>query len=93
MNYPEKIAGAFPISANVIFQCEPTAYADEKLRAAQRSVPLSIIHGKNDPIVDFSSGEYAAVVFGEAGWPAFRFFADASQAGINASSAAFLRCF
>jgi predicted esterase len=81
MNYPEKIAGAFPISANVIFQCEPTAYADEKLRAAQRSVPLAIIHGKNDPVVDFRSGEYAAVIFGEAGWPAFRFFADASGAG------------
>ena len=81
MNYPEQIAGAFPISAGVIFQCEPTAYADEKLRAAQRSVPLAFIHGKNDPLVGFSSGEYAAVLFGEAGWPAFRFFADASPAG------------
>jgi hypothetical protein len=30
---------------------------------------------------DVRSGEYAAVVFGEAGWPAFRFFADASPAG------------
>jgi predicted esterase len=81
MNYPEKIAGAFPISANVIFQCEPTAYVDEKLRAAQRSVPVAIIHGKSDTVVEFSSGEYAAALFGEAGWPAFRFFADASAAG------------
>ena len=81
MNYPDKIAGAFPISAGVIFQCEPTAYADDPLRAAQRSVPLAIVHGKQDPMVGFSSGEYAAVVFGEAGWPAFRFFADASPAG------------
>jgi predicted esterase len=81
MNYPERIAGVFPISAGVIFQCEPTAYTDEKLRAAQRSVPLAIIHGKNDPVVQFSAGEYAAVLFGEAGWPAFRFFADATQAG------------
>ena len=81
MNFPERIAGAFPVSAAVIFQCEPSAYADEKLRAAQRSVPLAIVHGKNDPAVDFSSGEYAAVLFGEAGWPAFRFFADASPAG------------
>src|SRR5205085_2138021 len=60
---------------------EPTAYTDEKLRAAQRSIPLAIIHGKNDPLVNFSLGEYAAVIFGEAGWPAFRFFADASPAG------------
>jgi len=81
MNFPEKLAGAFPVSAGVIFQCEPSAYTDEPLRAAQRSVPLAIIHGKNDPVVSFSSGEYAATVFGEAGWPAFRFFADDSPAG------------
>src|SRR5262249_578969 len=70
-----------PVSAGVIFQCEPTAYADDQLRAAQRSVPLAIIHGKKDPVVGFSSGAYAAGLFGEAGWPAFRFFADASSAG------------
>lgn len=81
MNFPEQIAGAFPISAGVIFQCEPGAYADDALRAAQRSVPLAIIHGKNDPAVSFSSGAYAATLFGEAGWPALRFFADDSGAG------------
>ena len=81
MNYPEKIAGAFPISCTVIMQCEPTVFADDKLRAAQRAVPLAIIHGKTDPVVGFSGGEHAAALFGEAGWPAFRFFADASQAG------------
>jgi predicted esterase len=81
MNFPEKIAGAFPISAGVIFQCEPTAYADETVRAAQRAVPLAIVHSKQDPVVSFSSGEYAATIFGEAGWPAFRFFADPSAAG------------
>jgi predicted esterase len=81
MNSPELIAGVFPISAGVIFQCEPAAYAEDALRATQRSVPLAIIHGKNDPAVNFSSGEYAATLFGEAGWPAFRFFADDSGAG------------
>jgi predicted esterase len=81
MNFPELIAGAFPISAGVIFQCEPSAYTDEELKAAQRAVPLAIIHGKQDPVVAFSSGEYAATIFGEAGWPAFRFFADSSPAG------------
>jgi len=30
----EAIAGAFPISAGVIFQCEPPAYADAPLKAA-----------------------------------------------------------
>src|SRR5205814_10697226 len=66
MNFPEKIAGAFPISAGVIFQCEPSAYADEKVRAAQRTVPLAIIHSKQDQVVEFNSGEYAATIFGEA---------------------------
>jgi predicted esterase len=81
MNFPEKIAGAFPISAGVIFQCEPSAYADTALRAAQRAVPLAIIHGKQDPLVNFSMGEYAAVIFGEESWPAFRFFNDSTGAG------------
>ena len=76
MNTPEAMAGAFPISAGVIFQCEPDAYADEPLKKAQREVPLAIIHGKNDPVVGFVMGQYAADLFGEAGWPAFRFFAD-----------------
>jgi predicted esterase len=80
MNFPEMIAGAFPISCGVIFQCEPTAYQDEKVRAAQRAVPLAIIHSKQDPVVTFSTGEYAATIFGEANWPAFRFFADNSGA-------------
>jgi predicted esterase len=81
MNSPELIAGAFPISAGVIFQCEPSAYADQQLRAAQRKVPLAIVHGRQDQVVAFSTGEYAATLFGEAGWPAFRFFADGSGAG------------
>jgi predicted esterase len=81
MNSPELIAGAFPISAGVIFQCEPGAYADEKLKAAQRAVPLAIIHGRQDPVVAFGMGRYAATVFGDAGWRAFRFFADDTGAG------------
>ena len=76
MNFPELIAGAFPISCGVIFQCEPDVYNDATLRKSQRAVPLAIIHGKNDSAVGFSMGQYAATLFGEANWPAFRFFAD-----------------
>ena len=76
MNSPEAIAGAFPISAGVIFQCEPSAYADAALKAAQRAVPLAIVHGKNDPMVAFDGGSYAYGLFLDAGWPAVRFFAD-----------------
>jgi predicted esterase len=80
MNFPEAIAGAFPISCGVIFQCEPQAFDDEAVRAAQRRVPLAIVHGKNDPVVDFSMGQYAAGLFGEANWPACRFFVDETNA-------------
>jgi hypothetical protein len=81
MNFPEQLAGAFPISAGLIFQCEPSAYADEKVRAGQRAVPLAIVHGRQDNTVEFSTGEYAATLFGEANWPAIRFFADDTRAG------------
>ncbi len=73
MNYPELIAGAFPISAGLIFQCDPTAYSDETLKKAQRRVPLVIVHGKTDPVVDPGLGKAAADAFREASWPAFRF--------------------
>ena len=76
MNSPELIKGAFPISAGVIFQCEPSAYADSKLKAEQRGVPVAIVHGKTDPMVSFSMGEYAHGLFLDAGWPALRLFAD-----------------
>lgn len=81
MNSPELFAGAFPVSSGIIFQTEPGAYADEKLKAAQRAVPLAIVHSKQDNVVPFSSGEYAATLFGESAWPAFHFFADGSGAG------------
>lgn len=81
MNYPEKIAGAFPISAGVIFQCEPAAYSDEKVRAAQRNVPLAIVHSRADRVVNFSSAEMAATDFSESNWHAFHFFIDEKGAG------------
>jgi predicted esterase len=76
MNFPEMFAGAFPVSGEVMFICEPNAYADETLKKAQRSVPLAIVHGKTDPNVPYSSAKYAATQFGEAKWPALRLFSD-----------------
>jgi predicted esterase len=80
MNSPEAIKGVFPISAAVIFQCEPSAYADPALKAAQRAVPLAIVHGKNDPMVSYDGGSYAYGLFLDAGWPAVRLF-DSDTAG------------
>lgn len=76
MNSPEAIAGAFPISAGLIFQCEPSAYSDAALQTAQRKVPLAVVHGKNDPLVPFANGSYAHGLFLDADWPALRLFAD-----------------
>jgi predicted esterase len=74
MHSPELIAGAFPISCGLLIQCEPDVFNDEALRKAQREVPLAIVHGRNDPMVDFGMGRYAATAFSESGWPALHFF-------------------
>jgi hypothetical protein len=76
MNFPESMAGAFPMSCRVIFQCEPDVYADKTLCRAQRTIPLDIIHGKNDPVMGFRMGQYASTLFAESGWPAIQFFTD-----------------
>jgi predicted esterase len=80
MNSPEAIKGAFPISAMVIMQCEPSVFADAALKAEQRGVPLAIVHGKTDPMVSFDGGSYAYRNFLDAGWPAIRLF-DHATAG------------
>src|SRR6185503_13618348 len=72
--------GAFPISAGLIMQCEPSAYAEEAVRAAQRRVPLAIVHASNDSVVNFGSGTYAAEAFEDEGFPLVRMFSD-DQAG------------
>src|SRR5262249_13171206 len=66
MNGPEEIAGAFPVSAGLIVQCEPSAYDNAELMAAQRAVPLAIVHGKNDPLVPFDGATYAKGLFVDA---------------------------
>ncbi len=80
MNFPESMAGAFPISAGLMIQCVPDVFSDELLKKEQRRVPLAIIHGKNDKVMGFGMGQYSATLFGEAGWPAFRFFTDETAA-------------
>ncbi|MCI0676842.1 MAG: hypothetical protein L0Y42_13840, partial [Phycisphaerales bacterium] len=76
MNYPELIDGAFPMSSGLIFQCEPRAYEAEEVRAAQRKVPLAIVHGPNDQVVDFGMSRYAYEVFEDDGFAMVKLFAD-----------------
>jgi hypothetical protein len=75
MHFPERIAGAFPISCGLLIQCEPDVFEDESLRSAQRRVPLAIVHATNDPLQGFILGKLAAITFADQGWPSVRLFA------------------
>jgi pimeloyl-ACP methyl ester carboxylesterase len=76
MFYPELVAGAFPVAGNLLVQCEPSFFEDEKVRAAQRRVPFAIVHGEKDTVVEFSSGLYCRDALQDGGFPALRLFTD-----------------
>ena len=81
MNFPESIAGAFPISAGVIIQCEPDVYADEA--AAQSPAQAFRWRSSTARTIRSWASAWASTPprsFGEAGWPAFRFFTDDTAA-------------
>lgn len=69
MHFPEKLAGTFPIAGGVIMQAEPDVFADEELKAEQRSTPMVIVHGKQDQVVNFSVGQDAYGQFLAHGFP------------------------
>jgi len=75
MNTPELFAGAFPVSGGVIIQAEPAAYDKPEIRAAQRKVPLAIVHGENDGAVGFDMAVSAHESFLGDGFPMLRLFA------------------
>jgi predicted esterase len=72
MNYPEVFAGAMPIAAGLIFQCEPTAYEDAAIRALQRKRPIAIVHGERDPLVPVATARAAHASFLDDGFPMLR---------------------
>lgn len=76
MNYPELFAGAFPVSGGLIVQCEPTAYESAELRTSQRKGAIAIVHGENDPIVEFSMAAAALESFQDDAFPRVRLFTD-----------------
>ncbi len=80
MNSPELFAGAFPVSAGLLFQCEPSAYDNAEVRAAQRKVAIAIVHAENDPAVSFEMGRAAYGSFLDGAFPSVRFFTHPSAA-------------
>lgn len=74
MYYPELLAGAFPMSCNLLVQCEPDNFEGERARAQHR-VPVAVIHGRRDDVVGFSGGAYCHLRLLDGGFPAVRLFA------------------
>ena len=72
--FPGEVVGVFPMSCNLLVQCEPDNFTDAKERAAQRAVAVAPIHGKNDNVVEFSSGEYCHQRMVDGGYPTLHFF-------------------
>jgi predicted esterase len=72
MNFAEKLAGTFPIAGGVIFQAEPDAFDNKNLMKAQRAIPMAIVHGKKDGVIDFSMSEYAYEIFLAGGFTQVR---------------------
>lgn len=72
MNYPELFAGGMPISAGLIFQCEPTAYEDPAIREQQRKLAIAIVHGDRDPLVAVGMARAAHESFLRDGFPMLR---------------------
>lgn len=74
MFYPDRIAGAIEVAGNLIVQCEPDFFTDAKLMAAQRRVPIALVHGEKDSVVEYSAATYTFDSLDDGGFPALRLF-------------------
>jgi hypothetical protein len=77
MFYPGLVDGAFPMSCNLLVQCEPDYSlfeGDAELRERQRAVPIAHVHGETDPLVEFASGLYCYERMQDGGIEALRLF-------------------
>lgn len=74
MFFPDVLAGAFPMSCNLLVQCEPDRF-DEDARGRQHRVPVAVIHGRADDVVEFSGGAYCHLRLLDGGFPFVRLFA------------------
>jgi predicted esterase len=80
MFYPQRVAGAFEVAGNLLVQCEPERFTDAAVRAAQRRIPIAIVHGRADTVVEFSAATYTHEALQDGGFPLLRLF-DPPRAG------------
>jgi len=74
MYYPQLLAGAFPMSCNLLVQCEPDQF-DDKAQSKQHRLAVAVIHGRKDDLVGFSGGAYCHLRLLDGGFPRVRLFA------------------
>jgi predicted esterase len=72
--YPELFAGAFPMSCNLLVQCEPGNFKEDALEKQLR-IAVAPIHGKADDVVEFTGGDYCHKRMQEFGFPRLHLFA------------------
>ncbi|GAG39388.1 unnamed protein product, partial [marine sediment metagenome] len=76
MLHPELFDGAFPMAGDCWMQNEPNLWEEEPEKMAmQKKIAIAVIHGRRDPVVDFSQGEHAHDVFDVMAYPMLKFFA------------------
>ena len=78
MFYPDLVAGAFPMSCNLLVQAEPSYFDEAEMRAKQREVPIAHVHGTTDDVIEYSAAEYCYEAFQDGGFPMLRLFSDES---------------
>ncbi|HEX5011307.1 MAG TPA: hypothetical protein VFY71_12995 [Planctomycetota bacterium] len=72
--HPELFDGVFPMSCQLLVQCEPYNFKDDAVQKLQH-MAVAPIHGRKDTVVAFSGGEYADRRMQEFGFPRQHFFA------------------
>jgi predicted esterase len=76
MHFPDLYQGAMPMAGDCWMQNEPNLWKDKPdIMAKQKAIPIAVIHGRADPIVDFRQGQHAYDVFKVMGYPKLRLFA------------------
>ncbi len=76
LNYPDLYRGAFPFAGDCWMQNEPNLWESKPdVLKKQKDIAIAVIHGKADPVVQFSQGEHAYDCFRAMGWTKLRFFA------------------
>ena len=72
---PDLFQGAMPMAGDCWSQNEPNLWEDKPdVAKVQHEIAIAVLHGKNDPVVQFAQGEHAYDVFRSAGWQKLRFF-------------------